>query len=76
MKIRNGKYPNKTDFEPYYGKQTTDSGKFYELPLSDPSESHPTENFREHEADHPDTNKPSAFSENKKIHLKANGTLV
>jgi len=76
MKIRNGKYPNKTDFEPYYGKQTTDSGRFYELPLSDPSETHPTEIFGEHEADHPDANKPSAFSENKKIQLKASGSLV
>lgn len=67
MTKRSGKYPNKNDFEPYFGQPTLDNEKFYELPLSDPSESGPNEAFKVWEIDHTVLNKPSAFSVNKKI---------
>lgn len=66
MKIRTGKYPNKNDFEPYFGQVTLDNDDFYALPLSDPSESGPAETYKVWETNHPDVNKPSAFSHNKK----------
>lgn len=67
MEKRSGKYPNKNDFEPYFGQSTLDNENFYALPLSDPSESGPDEAYKVWEINHTDLNKPSAFSINKKI---------
>lgn len=67
MKLRIGKYPNKADFKPCYNQITTDSEKFYALPLADPSESHVTDAYQISEVNHADWNKPSAFSVNKKF---------
>lgn len=67
MKMRTGNYPNKTDFEPYYGISTRGNGTSYELPLSDPSESNATEVFWKNEMNEVDIHKPSAFSFNKSI---------
>lgn len=76
MKIRIGKYPNKADFKPHYGKITTDSEKYYALPLADPSESHVADAFQTSEMNSADWNKPSAFSVNKKILSNVSASLV
>lgn len=76
MKIRIGKYPNKADFQPYYGQIATDSEKLYALPLADPSESHIADAYETSEINHADSHKPSAFSVNKKMQLDVSASLV
>ena len=64
MTIKNDKYPNKADYEPNIDKHLPNGD---ELPLSDPSESNTTKEFRTNEAKTEGENKPSAFNENKSL---------
>ena len=67
MTIKDGKYPNKADYEPNIDKHLKDGILSDELPLSDPSESDTTKEFRLNESKTEGENEPSAFSENKNI---------
>lgn len=68
---RQGKYPNDADFNPYFHRTLNDEKIFYELPLSDPSETRPADAYQARLVNHVDLDKPSAFSVNKKIKMES-----
>lgn len=69
-KTRQGKYPNRSDFDPYFNRTVLDEKNLYDLPLADPSETLPADAFQAREINYTDLNKPSAFSVNKKNKLE------
>lgn len=70
-KTRQGKYPNHTDFDPYFDRVLLDQENVYDLPLADPSETLPADAYESREINNADLNKPSAFSVNKKNKLES-----
>lgn len=69
MAKRIGNYPNKADFEPFFGINKEVNGVRYELPLADPSESNAVEAFWKIEMIELDFEAPSAFAFNKELNL-------
>lgn len=63
---RYGKYPNATDFDPNIHRPLLDESTYYELPLSDPSETSPNDAYQAREISSVDLLRPSAFSVNRK----------
>lgn len=68
---RQGKYPNRADFNPYFARTLMDEENLYELPLSDPSETLPADAYQAQIVNHVDLSKPSAFSVNKRMRIKS-----
>lgn len=69
-KKRQGKYPNFSDFDPYFNRTALDEEKLYELPLADPSETLPADAYQAREINEAVLNLPSAFSVNRKKQLE------
>lgn len=65
MTKKDDQYPTKADFEPNVDRYLRDGEKSGELPLSDPSESNATKEFRKNESQKTGENDPSAFNVNK-----------
>lgn len=67
---RHGKYPNPTDFDPYFSRTVADEENLFELPLADPSETLPADAYQARVINDVELSKPSAFSVNKKNRLE------